>query len=53
MVVTGLELARRTGAGGPSLRGRQEEELAVDNAELQGATPLMEFARAGATTFSY
>jgi uncharacterized protein len=25
----------------------------VDNAELKGATPLMEFAADGATTFSY
>ena len=51
--MTGLELAAGRGAGGPSLRGRQEEALAVDNAELEGATQLMAFARAGATTFSY
>lgn len=33
-------------------RGLNENEL-VDNAELKGATPLMEFAAAGATTFTY
>jgi predicted peroxiredoxin len=33
-------------------RGLDESEL-VDNAELKGATPLMEFAGDGATTFSY
>ena len=33
-------------------RELDESEL-VDNAELKGATPLMEFAGDGATTFSY
>jgi len=33
-------------------RELDEGEL-VDNAELKGATPLMEFAGEGATTFSY
>jgi predicted peroxiredoxin len=33
-------------------RGLDEGEL-VENAELKGATPLMEFAGNGATTFTY
>jgi predicted peroxiredoxin len=33
-------------------RELDESEL-VDNAELKGATPLMEFAAEGATTFTY
>lgn len=33
-------------------RALDEQEL-VENAELKGATPLMEFAAEGATTFSY
>ena len=33
-------------------RGLDETEL-IENAELKGATPLMEFAAAGATTFTY
>jgi hypothetical protein len=33
-------------------RELDETEL-VDNAELKGATPLMEFAAEGATTFTY
>ena len=33
-------------------RGLDEGEL-VENAELKGATPLMEFAGDGATTFTY
>ena len=33
-------------------RGLDEGEL-VENAELKGATPLMEFAGEGATTFTY
>jgi predicted peroxiredoxin len=33
-------------------RELDKEEL-VEGAELQGATPLMEFARDGATTFNY
>ena len=33
-------------------RDLDEQEL-VDNAELKGATPLMEFAGEGATTFTY
>jgi predicted peroxiredoxin len=33
-------------------RELDESEL-VDNAELKGATPLMEFAAAGAATFTY
>ena len=33
-------------------RELDEREL-VDNAELKGATPLMEFAAEGATTFTY
>jgi predicted peroxiredoxin len=33
-------------------RGLDESEL-VDNAELKGASPLMEFAADGATTFTY
>jgi predicted peroxiredoxin len=30
-----------------------DQEQLVEGAELQGATPLMEFARDGATTFTY
>jgi predicted peroxiredoxin len=30
-----------------------DQEQLVESAVLQGATPLMEFAREGATTFSY
>jgi predicted peroxiredoxin len=33
-------------------RDLDEQEL-IDSAELKGATPLMEFAAGGATTFSY
>jgi predicted peroxiredoxin len=29
------------------------EQALIDSAELKGATPLMEFAAEGATTFSY
>ena len=36
----------------PRSAGWTETEL-IENAELKGATPLMEFAAAGATTFTY